>query len=114
VLVGVDERDHDGQLASGFYEMGGLDFASSEKAGYGMEDDGSEHIFLAQIFQDFQMQGTMMPGVALGEIDGDLNGHRLELCHSADCYLQPSGKRGATQDGGQAERVAGYDVDANQ
>src|SRR4030088_1424494 len=92
MLVGVDERNHDRQFASGFYEMGGLDFASSEKAGSGMEDDGSEHIFLAQIFQDFQMQGTMMPGVALGEIDGDLNGRRLELCHSADCYFTTLGQ----------------------
>src|ERR1700731_3481317 len=28
--------------------------------------------------------------------------------------LQPSGERGASQDGGEAERVAGHDVDAGQ
>jgi hypothetical protein len=38
------------------------------------------------------MQGTMMPGVALGEIDGDLNGRRLELCHSADCDFTTLGQ----------------------
>jgi len=61
VLVGVDERDHDGQFASRFDEVGGMDFAASEKAGYGVEGDGSENIFLTQIFQNFQMQRTMMP-----------------------------------------------------
>ena len=75
VLVGVDERNHDGQFASSFDQMGGMDFASSKKAGYGVEGDGSEDIFFAQIFQDFEMQRAMMPGVAFGEIDGDLNGH---------------------------------------
>src|SRR6266849_8158649 len=56
MLVGVDERNHDGQLASGFDEMGGMDFASPEKTGYGVEGDGSEDIFFAQIFQNLQMQ----------------------------------------------------------
>src|ERR1700688_605922 len=86
VLVGVDERNHDGQFASGFDEMGGMDFASSEEAGYGVEGDGPEDIFLAQIFQNLQMQRTMMPGVAFGEIDGDLNGHKLEPRDNASCH----------------------------
>jgi hypothetical protein len=30
VLVGIDERDHDGQFDSGFDEVGGMDFAASE------------------------------------------------------------------------------------
>src|SRR4029077_6547461 len=63
--------------------MGGMDFATPEKASHGVEGDGSEHIFFAQIFQNFQMQRTMMPGVAFGEIDGDLNGHNLKRHHSA-------------------------------
>jgi hypothetical protein len=33
VLVHVDERDHDRQLASGFDQVGGVDFAASEEAG---------------------------------------------------------------------------------
>src|SRR4029077_2038247 len=39
VLVGVDERNHDGQFASGFDQMGGVDFAASEEAGFGVEGD---------------------------------------------------------------------------
>ena len=30
VLVGIDERDRDGQFASGFDEVGGMDRAASE------------------------------------------------------------------------------------
>ena len=92
VLVGIDERNHDGQLASGFDEVGGMDFAASEKAGNGMEGDGSEDILFAQIFQDLQMQRTMMPGVAFGEIDGDLNGHNLERHHNAGCHFTTRGR----------------------
>src|SRR6202140_5988668 len=54
VLVGVDERNHDGQFASGFDKMGGVDFAASEESGHGVGGDGSEEIFFAQIFQNLQ------------------------------------------------------------
>src|SRR5208282_3392479 len=79
VLIGIDEGDHDGQLPSSFDQMRGMDAAPSEKAGYGVVGHGSEGILFAQIFQDFQMQWAMMPGIAFGEVDGDLNGHIA--CH---------------------------------
>ena len=55
VLVGIDEGDHDGQFASGFDEVRGVDAASSEKAGDGVKGDGSEDIFFAQVFQDLHV-----------------------------------------------------------
>lgn len=66
MLIGINEGDHYGKLASGFDEVGGVDFAASEESGYGVEGDSSEDVFLAQVFQDFQMQGAMMPGIAFG------------------------------------------------
>ena len=42
VFVSIDEGDDDGQLASGFDQMRGVDLAASEKAVYGVEGDGSE------------------------------------------------------------------------
>ena len=66
VLVGVDEGNHDRELASGFNEVCGVDFVASEEAGYGVEGYGSEDVFFAQVFQDLQMQGAMMPGIAFG------------------------------------------------
>ena len=88
---------YDGQLASGFDEVGSVDFATSEEAGYGVEGDGSEDIFFAQIFQDFKMKRAMMPGIAFGEIDGDLNGHSGTGCHSttpSPRQRQPERRRG--------------------
>jgi hypothetical protein len=55
----------------------GADFATSEEAGYGVESYGSEDIFVAQVFQNFEMQWAVTPGVAFGEVDGDLDGHNL-------------------------------------
>lgn len=95
VFVGVNERDDDRQLASGFYKVRGANFAASEEAGYGVEGYGSEDIFFAQVFQDFEMQRTMMQGIALGEIDGDLNGHNYTGCHftARGQVLLPRGRR---------------------
>jgi hypothetical protein len=50
VFIGVDEGNYDGQVASGFDEVSSVKFASSEKAGYGVEGYSSENIFFAQVF----------------------------------------------------------------
>src|SRR5580704_18712536 len=50
VLIGIDERDHDRQLASGIDEMSSADFAASKETSYGVESYSSENIFFAQIF----------------------------------------------------------------
>lgn len=55
MLVGVDEGDDDRQFASGFDQVRGVDFAPSQEAGHGMEGDGSEDVFFAQVFQDLQV-----------------------------------------------------------
>ena len=54
------------------------------------------------------MQRAMMPGVAFGQIHGDLNGHRTAA------ILQPPRQGRACQHRGEAERVAGHNVDARQ
>src|SRR5208337_5124211 len=69
VLVGIDERNHDRQLTSGFDQVRGVDAAAPEEASYGVVGYGSKGIFFAQIFQYFQMQRTMVPGIAFGEVD---------------------------------------------
>jgi hypothetical protein len=91
-----------------------VDFAASEEAGHGLEGDGSEDVFFVQVFQDFEMERTMMPGIAFGQIDGDLNRHTLQRHPMPAAILQPAGKRGASQDGGETERIAGHYVDAGQ
>ena len=77
MLIGVDERDYDRQFAAGFDQVRSVNFAASQKTGYGMEHDGAKDIFLAQVFQDFEMQRMMVPGIAFGQIDGDLDGHNF-------------------------------------
>jgi hypothetical protein len=37
----------------------GVDLASSEEAGDGVEGDGSEDVFLAQVFQDFDARNRL-------------------------------------------------------
>ena len=57
VLVRANEGDHDRQLASSFDEVRRADCAAPEKAGDGVEGDGSEDIFLAQIFSISRCSG---------------------------------------------------------
>jgi hypothetical protein len=96
VFVRIDEEEDDGQLTSAFDEMRGLDGASSKEAGDGVKGCGSKDVFFAQLFEDFEMQRAMMPGIAFGEIDGDLNRHnfgrRDSVCHFTTSYLQPPGE----------------------
>ena len=75
VLIGIDEGNDDRQLAAGFDKMRGMNAVAAKKACDGMEGDGSVDIFLAQVFEDFEMQWVMVPGIAFGEIDGDLDSH---------------------------------------
>ena len=56
MLVGIDKRDYDGQLASGFDEMRGVDFAAPKKTGHRVEGDRSKNIFFTQVLQDRKMQ----------------------------------------------------------
>ena len=100
VLVSVDERDHNGKLASGLDEVGGVDFVTTEESGNGMEGDSSEHVFFTQVFQYFQMQGAMMPGIAFGQIDGDLNRHNVNWLTTPVAILQRPGEGCASQNCG--------------
>src|SRR5260370_36819775 len=77
VLIGIDEGDHNGQITTSLNKMSRTQFASAEKPGNGMERHGSCDILFAQEPQNFQMQGPVMPGIAFGEVDGDLYGHMV-------------------------------------
>jgi hypothetical protein len=75
VLVSIDEADHDRQFPSRFHEMRRVDRTTPEETSHRVEGDRAENALRAQIPQDFQVQRPVVPGIALGEIHGDLNGH---------------------------------------
>src|SRR5664279_322498 len=79
VLVGIDEGNHNRQVPSCLDKMGGLDAASPLEPRDRVEGHGAGNVFLTQILQHFQMQRTVMPGIALREIHGYLYSHRS--CH---------------------------------
>src|ERR1035441_4617906 len=79
VLVGIDKGKHNGQVASCLDEMGGLNAASALETRDRVESDGAGNVFRAQILQHFQVQRTVMPGIAFREIHGYLYSHRS--CH---------------------------------
>jgi hypothetical protein len=60
--------------------MCGVNVIAAEESGNGVEGNRAEHIFFAQIFQNFEMKRAMMPGVAFGQIESDLNGHGSGPC----------------------------------
>src|ERR1035438_774703 len=80
VLVGIDEGNHNRQVPSCLDPMGGLDAASALETRHRVEGHGAGNVFLTQILQHFQVQRTMLPGIALREIHGYLYSHRR--CHS--------------------------------
>jgi len=61
VLVSIHKTDDDRQLASSFNQVSGMDSASSKKTGNGMERHGAGHTLVAQVFEQLQVQRTMMP-----------------------------------------------------
>ena len=75
VIVGINEDQNDGQFATRFDEMCSMDMAPAEESRNGMKSNRAEDILLAQVFQNLQVERTVMPRVALGQIYGDLNGH---------------------------------------
>src|SRR5664279_1268784 len=79
VLVGIDEGNHNWQVPSCLDKMGGLDAASALETRHRVEGHGAGNVFRAQILQHFQVQRTVMPGIALREIHGYLYSHRR--CH---------------------------------
>src|ERR1035437_9500773 len=79
VLVGIDKGNHNRQIASCLNQMGGLDAASALETRDRVEDYGAGNVFLTQILEHFQVQRTVMPGIALREIHGYLHSHRS--CH---------------------------------
>ena len=66
VLVGIDERDDDGQLASGFDQMRGVDAVAAEESGNRVVGDSAKDVFFAQILQNLKVQRAVMPGVSFG------------------------------------------------
>src|ERR1035441_8821118 len=73
VLVGIDEGNHNRQVPSCLDKMGCLDAAAALETRHRVEGHGAGNVFLTQILQHFQVQRTMMPGVALGKIHVSLN-----------------------------------------
>src|ERR1035441_10575401 len=79
VLVGIDEGNHNRQVTSCLNQMGGVHAASALETSHRVEGHGAGNVFRAQILQHFQVQRTMLPGIALREIHGYLYSHRR--CH---------------------------------
>src|ERR1039458_5798611 len=68
VLVGIDKGNDNRQIASCLNQMGGLDAASALETRDRVEGYGAGNVFLTQILQHFQAQRTVMPGIALREL----------------------------------------------
>src|ERR1700674_1504994 len=75
MFVGIHEKDDNRQLASGLDHVRGFHPLASEKTGDGMKSDGRIDVFLAQVAQNFHMQGRGAPLVGFIQVDGDLHGH---------------------------------------
>src|SRR5215467_1964382 len=95
MLVGIDKAHNYREIATSFHEVCRVDCAAAEKSCYHMEGYCAEHVFLAQKLQNFQMQRAMAPGIAFGEIHGDLHGHGSS--HST--ILAPAQRRQARRRG---------------
>src|ERR1019366_3444210 len=93
VLVGIDKGKHNRQVASCLNQMGGLNAAAALETRDRVEGHGAGNVFRAQILQHFQVQRTVMPGIALREIHGYLYSHRS--CHftTPARWLRPRRRR---------------------
>src|ERR1039458_3921650 len=93
VLVGIDKGKHNRQVASCLNQMGGLNAAAALETRDCVEGHGAGNVFRAQILQHFQVQRTVMPGIALREIHGYLYSHRS--CHftTPARWLRPRRRR---------------------
>src|SRR5882762_143244 len=80
VFIRINEADNDWQFASGLDQMSGVNTPASQEARHRVESHCPEDVLLTQIFQYLKMQWPAMPGIAFGQINGDLHSH--SACHS--------------------------------
>src|SRR5262249_8309029 len=87
MLFGIDEGEHQRQLAAGIHQAGCLDPATASESRYRMQNGGSGNLLLVQVVEHLQMHRAAMPLVGLIEIDRDLHrfsgvDHRVESSFS--------------------------------
>src|ERR1700691_5603422 len=80
MLIGIDENDDHGQLASCFDQMRSLHAVTAQKSGYSVKGSGGINVFLAQVVENLEMQRPVMPLVGFVQIDCDLNCHCVLHC----------------------------------
>ena len=61
VLISIHESDNHRELPTRLHQMRCLDFASAKKSSHRMQYHRSRDVFIAQVFEDLQMQWTVVP-----------------------------------------------------
>lgn len=61
VLISINEGDDNRKVATGLNEMSCTYFVSAKETSDGMKDHCSSDILFAQVPENFQVQGTVMP-----------------------------------------------------
>ena len=77
MLISINEGDDNRKVATGLNEMSCTYFVSAKEPSNGMEHHRSSDVLFAQVPENFQVQGTVMPGIAFGEIHRYLYGHMV-------------------------------------
>lgn len=61
MLICINEGDDNRKVATGLNEMSCTYFVSAKETSHGMKDHCSSDILFAQVPENFQVQGTVMP-----------------------------------------------------
>src|SRR5271157_3970470 len=95
VLIGVNEGDDNWQFAARLHKMGRAQLVSALKACDRMEGHSPSNILLTQKPQHLQVQGMVMPGIALSKVHRYLYGHgRCHFTTPAQWQRQPGPRPG--------------------
>src|SRR5437870_4265121 len=81
VLISINESDDNRKVtASPLNEMSCTHLASAKESSNGMKHHCSRYTLFAQVLENFQVQGTVMPRITICEVHCYLYGHKD--CHS--------------------------------
>src|SRR5450755_4008952 len=77
MLVGVYENNDQWKFAPGIHKMARLHSLAPQKSTHRVHCGCGKNVLVAQIVEDLHVQWTILPLVAFGEIDRNLNCHRV-------------------------------------
>src|SRR2546425_10341249 len=80
VLISINESDDNRKVTASLNQMSCTRLASAKESSNGMKHHCSRYTLFAQVLENFQVQGTVMPRITFCEVHCHLYGH--EDCHS--------------------------------